>query len=106
MDCKEFEKEIPSFIQHKMDYFSLKDFHAHMQSCSECKEELTIQFLVTDGLKKLEEGDAFDLQKEWKLRTEETTKKIQRGDGVLQMGFWAEIIAVGILAGIILFLLI
>lgn len=105
MECKEFEKAIPAFINYKMDYLSLKEFYDHIQSCPECKEELTIQFLVTDGLHRLEEGDAFDLQKEWKLRMDEASRRIKRGDGVLRAGFWTEIVIVGILAGILLYLL-
>ena len=105
MDCKEFEKEIPVFINHKMDYLSLKEFYAHMQSCADCKEELTIHFLVTDGLQRLEEGDAFDLQKEWNIRMEEAKRKLKRGDGILRFGVWAEIISLGIIAGIIMWLL-
>ena len=35
-----------------------------MQECPGCKEELVIQFLVTEGMQRLEDGDAFDLQRE------------------------------------------
>ena len=31
-----------------------------MQECPGCKEELVIQFLVTEGMQRLEDGDAFD----------------------------------------------
>lgn len=106
MNCKEFEMEIPKFINHKMDYLSLKEFYAHMQACPDCKEELTIHFLVTDGLHKLEAGDAFDLQKEWNLRMDEAKKKLRRSEGILQVGFWAEIVAVGAIVGVVLWLLI
>lgn len=106
MDCKEFERKIPEFIGHKMDYFSLKDFYEHMQSCPDCKEELTIQFLVTDGLHKLETSESFDLQREWDERMTEAQKKLKRGENILQTGFWAEVIAIGVIVGIVLFLLV
>ena len=106
MDCKEFEKDIPSFINRKMDYLTLKDFYAHMQSCGDCREELTIHFLVSDGLQRLEAGEAFDLQKEWNVRMEEAKRKLSRNAAVLQTGFWAEILAVGVIAGIVMWLLI
>lgn len=106
MECNEFEKKIPDFIKRKMDYLTLRDFYAHMQSCDDCKEELTIHFLVSDGLQRLEAGEAFDLQKEWAVRMEEAKRKLRRNDTILQIGFWAEILAVGVIAGFSLWLLI
>ena len=61
MECKEFEKRIPDFIKKKLDYITLKSFAEHVESCSKCREELTIQFLIDEGLIRLEEGNAFDL---------------------------------------------
>jgi hypothetical protein len=105
MTCKEFEKLIPNFIAKKLDYLTLKDFYAHMESCEECKEELTINFLVTDGLQKLESGDAYDLHKEWNNKVGETKRKIARNEGIIQFGFWMEILAVGVIAGVAIWLL-
>ena len=105
MTCKEFEKLIPNFIEKKLDFQTLKDFYAHMESCDDCKEELTINFLVTDGLQKLEDGDAYDLHKEWNGKVEETKRRIKRNEGIIQLGFWIEVFAVGILAGIAIWLM-
>jgi hypothetical protein len=55
-----------------------------MESCDDCKEELTINFLVTDGLQKLEDGDAYDLHKEWNGKVEETKRRIKRNEGIIQ----------------------
>ena len=38
MDCKEFEKLIPEFIEGKLDYPTLKKFSEHMEQCEDCKE--------------------------------------------------------------------
>lgn len=105
MTCKEFEKLIPDYVARKLDYLTLKDFHAHMESCADCKEELTINFLVTDGLQKLEDGDAYDLQKEWDNRVSETRRKLRLNEGLLKLGFWLEIIAVGVIAGVVIWLM-
>lgn len=80
MDCKEFEKRIPDFISRKMDYITLKRYMAHMESCPKCREELTIQVLLEEGLVRLEEGSAFDLKQELYLRKEEAQRKIKRND--------------------------
>ncbi|MCR5254297.1 MAG: zf-HC2 domain-containing protein [Acetatifactor sp.] len=64
MDCKEFEKLIPDFIDRKLDYKTLNRFYRHREECDSCREELDIQFLVSKGMQKLEEGDSFDLKKD------------------------------------------
>ena len=88
MNCKEFEKDIPSFLHNQMDYFTMEEFQSHMKSCSACKEELSIQFLVTEGLKHLERGDAFDLDGEFNSRIETTRRKHNRKKYLLNSYQW------------------
>ena len=64
MECKEFEHRIPDFLKRKLDYREMEAFQQHMNSCSGCKEELTIQFLVTEGVRHLEDDGDFDLDAE------------------------------------------
>lgn len=77
MDCKEFEKNIPAFVEEAMDYKLLKQFLDHYDNCAECREELTIQVLVHEGIARLEEGNAFDLQGELKRRIEAAELRIR-----------------------------
>ncbi|MDE7132512.1 MAG: zf-HC2 domain-containing protein [Lachnospiraceae bacterium] len=70
MNCKEAEKKIPSFLQDDLDGSKLEEFVEHVENCSECKEELSIQFLVTEGLERLEEGNNFNLQEELLMKLE------------------------------------
>lgn len=105
MDCKEFEHLITDYIDRKLDYRQLKAFEEHMESCENCKEELTIQFLVTEGMARLEDGSAFDLQKELKMRLEESKKKVRFHKTFLDVGFVLEIIAVLLIAGIVLWII-
>ena len=90
-DCKEYEKLIPDFVDGKLEYFTLKRFCAHIKSCPDCKEELTIKFLISEGLQRLEEGDAFDLNRELDRRMAEAEKKIRKNDEFLKAGVVAEI---------------
>lgn len=62
MNCKDAEKTIPYFLQDELDGGKLEEFIAHVESCPECKEELSIQFLVSEGLDRLERGNNFNLQ--------------------------------------------
>lgn len=70
MDCKEFEKRIPDFIGDRLEHKDLKKFIRHEESCEECREELTIQILIMEGMARLEDGAAFDLSKEVEMRME------------------------------------
>lgn len=105
MDCKEFELMIPDFIQRKLDFSAIKRFSEHMNSCESCKEELTIQFLVTEGIQRLEDGNAFDLQSELEQRMEEARRKIRFHSGAIHVGIIMEIIAVCGIAGVIIWIL-
>ncbi len=105
MECKEFERLIPGFISKKLDYPTLKRFYEHVQHCGNCREELDIQFLVQEGMQRLEEGNAFDLQAELGQRMEEAGKNIRFHSMFLYLGIVMEIVAVGLLAGIVIWIL-
>lgn len=70
MTCKEIEKMIPQFLSDDLDTEDLREFMEHIEKCGECKEELSIQFLVLEGMSRLELGNVFDLQNELKYRLE------------------------------------
>ena len=99
MNCKEFEKNIPDFIAGKLDFQTLEEFGEHMKECPGCKEELVIQFLVTEGMQRLEDGDAFDLQKELEIRLAEAKRKVRFHMFFLRTGAALEVLAVILLMG-------
>lgn len=94
MTCKEFEKLIPDFLNHKMDFLTLNKFSEHMRTCEDCHEELVIQFLVTEGMQRLEEGDAFDLQKELDRRLEEAEHRVRFHSLFLNIGRVLKVITI------------
>ena len=71
MNCKEVEKMIPLFLEDELDTEDLHEFLEHMKRCNECNEELSIQFLVSEGMARLETGNVFDLQNELKLQMDD-----------------------------------
>ena len=99
MNCKEFEKNIPEFIAGKLDFLTLQEFGEHMQECPGCKEELVIQFLVTEGMQRLEDGDAFELQRELEIRLTEAKRKVKIHMSFLKAGAVLEVITVIFLLG-------
>ena len=105
MDCKEFERLIPDFVSDKLDYQNLKNFISHMDHCENCREELTIQFLVTEGIQRLEDGRAFDLQRELQQRLEEAKKHVRIQNIFMRVGLVLEIAAAGLLVGCVIWIL-
>lgn len=76
MNCKDAEKNIPYFLQDELDEGRLEEFIDHVEHCPECKEELTIQFLVSEGLEHLEQGGNFNLQEELLMKLADAQHRI------------------------------
>ncbi len=64
VNCKNFANLIPDFLADRLDNQELSDFLAHLDACSLCREELSTQYLLYEGLERLETGGPFDLEKE------------------------------------------
>ncbi len=80
MDCKNIEKLIPRFIKDECTQKEEEMFLEHIRTCSDCKEELTIQFLLEEGLTRLENGESFDLNAELEKRLDpERDRKKRKG---------------------------
>ncbi len=77
MDCKDVIKRIPDFLNHELNNRELKDFLNHTEGCKECREELSIQFLVLEGMARLEEGNTFDLQNEFDRMMEDAKRRMK-----------------------------
>lgn len=71
LDCKDYEKLIPDFLADKLDSETAENFIAHIETCQECMEEVSIQFLITEGMNRLEQGNTFELAKELGVLIEE-----------------------------------
>ncbi len=106
MTCKEFEHLTTAFMGKKLDYPTLKAFADHLNTCSSCKEELTIQFLVSEGIQHLEEGDSFDLKKELNKRLQEVEHTMKWHKRMYESGLILQICScVFALIGILLLVL-
>lgn len=71
LNCKDCEKLIPDFLADKLDSVTAEKFIAHIEQCQECMEEVSIQFLITEGMNRLEQGNTFELSKELGILIEE-----------------------------------
>lgn len=95
MDCKEEEKMIPAFLQDDLDSKELEQFIEHIEECPECKEELSIQFLVSEGLEQLEAGNNFNLQSALAMKLEDARYQVKVRHG-LQYTLLCLEVAVGV----------
>jgi hypothetical protein len=77
MNCKDAEKMISPFLEDDLDNRDLAQFLDHMDTCPECREELTIQFLVLVGMKRLEDGNTFNLKEELDNMLRDARKKLK-----------------------------
>ncbi len=77
LKCVQVTKIIPEFIHGELRYKDLERFVEHIQECDNCREELSIQFLVHIGLLNLEEGDTFDLQEELDIALEDAYRRVK-----------------------------
>ena len=78
MDCKEVQKSIAAFLNGELQGRDAKRFLNHIQECEECKEELSIQYLVREGTARLESGGNFDLSKDLDILIENSYISIKK----------------------------
>lgn len=106
MDCKEAIKMIPDFLNHKLNSRELRNFLDHMKECKECKEELSIQFLVQEGMARLEGGNTFDLQKEFDWMMEDTRRRMKIREAFHFFVYGVEILAIITIVTIIVLIIV
>lgn len=107
MDCKTAIKSVRRFMDDDLEIEDLRDFLNHVEECPECKEELTIEILVKEGINSLESGSLFDLSKAY-------ANKIADAEHVLKVREYLStfyhiligMVCVGIISVVLLLLLI
>ena len=62
--------------------------------CEECREELGIQFLVTEGMQHLEKENTFDLQSRLDKKMELARRKISSRKRILWFMYFMETLAI------------
>ncbi|MBO6196905.1 MAG: zf-HC2 domain-containing protein [Butyrivibrio sp.] len=92
------EKLIPQFLDDDLDNQDLADFLDHIDNCPECKEELTIQFLVRVGMQRLEDGNTFNLVKELERELADAKKKMHRRKTLVLISYILEIAVAALFA--------
>ncbi len=105
MNCDAAQKLIPEFLDDDLDNQELAEFLGHIDACPECKEELTIQFLVKVGMQRLEDGNTFNLSRELDILLSESKKKLSARRYLVLLSFSLEIAVAAMLAVCLLLLI-
>ena len=58
MDCITFNKDIDAYLSDRLDDEELNDFLNHLRDCKSCAEELEVNYIVHEGIVRLEDGKA------------------------------------------------
>lgn len=90
--CDKYQKMIPDFFEDELEEGDLSEFLDHIASCKTCRDELSFQYLLYDGLSMLESGASFDLEKEVNNETEAARKRLIRRQRAVLVAAALEII--------------
>ncbi|MDO4962211.1 MAG: zf-HC2 domain-containing protein [Eubacteriales bacterium] len=58
MDCITFNNDINAFIDGELEDEELNDFLNHLRSCKSCSEELEVNYIVHEGMNRLDSKNA------------------------------------------------
>ncbi|WP_026504777.1 anti-sigma factor family protein [Butyrivibrio sp. NC3005] len=103
MTHKQAEHDIAAFLDGTLENDELAAFLEHIEQCEDCKEELTIQFIVGTGMKRLEDGNAFNLVAELDEQINMAKKRLRSSRRLKIFALILQVIVV-LLAGCLLIL--
>lgn len=105
MTCKDAERLIPIFIGGELNYHDLEQFVDHIEGCPNCKEEMSIQYLIAEGMVRLEDGAAFDLGRELESLLEVSKSRVRVHKALQYLGIGLELAALITIITVILIIL-
>ena len=94
MDCKEFNGLIQDFLHDRLAEMKLSEFLSHIEECEDCRDELRIQYLIYEGLERLEAGATFDVDKDLADLMELQSKRLRSRQGIKMTAIASEIMTI------------
>lgn len=103
MECKEARLNMNKYLDDKLEPEKLEGFIRHVMSCSDCHEELELSFIMTEGMRRLENdedisinfGEALNSKLRRQLHHIQMARRVKR-----QLVLWSIIFSVtGIILG-------
>lgn len=88
MDCMTFRKLIPGYINEELDDAALNEFLVHYDSCSQCREELEINYIVMKGVDILDnDKGSYDLSSEFRKTVSKSAAYLKRKKKSMKFGY-------------------
>lgn len=107
MDAREhknMEEEIPEFLEDRLSNERLDRFLVHLKECASCRDELSIQYLVKEGLPRIEAGESFSLNEDLAAYVDLENRRLNRRLRLAFVAFALEAMTLLAVFGEILFL--
>lgn len=78
LEHKSIEEEIPEFLEDRLNNERLDRFLTHLRECTSCRDELSIQYLVREGLPRIESGENFSLNEDLEAYVDLENRRLNR----------------------------
>ncbi len=91
---------ISDFIDDGLEDASLAAFIDHLNTCENCREELSIQFLIEKGFEKLDTGGTINLNRDMKEYIELETKRLKSRRRLRRTAVRMELLSVSAFAAV------
>lgn len=74
-DCRSYRKNYGPFLNGKLEGRDRRLLLKHVEECAKCREELRIQYLLQEGMFRLEHGGTFDINSDFERMLVEMQKE-------------------------------
>ena len=91
---RRFISQIPDFFSDSLEEWELRSFLRHYDACSDCRDEVAIQYLIHEGLARVESGTAFNFEREMNEYLDEERKRLLRREWFTRLTFGVELFTV------------
>ncbi|MBQ9420663.1 MAG: zf-HC2 domain-containing protein [Lachnospiraceae bacterium] len=88
MDCIEFNGKINAYLKDELTDEELNEFLLHLRSCPKCNEELEINYIVNEGVERLDRNKAdYNLSAAYEKAKEDSRRYIAGRKGMIRLSY-------------------
>ncbi len=77
MNCRGYMKNFTSFLNDELPERKARLMLKHLNSCHTCREEMRIQYILQEGMHRLEFGGTLDINSDFEKMISEREKKLR-----------------------------
>lgn len=82
------------FLEENLDDVQLAAFLEHIDSCADCREELTIQYMIREGLDRVETGETFNVHSDLNAFVAAQRRRLVKKEHLVRAAAATEILTV------------